>query len=70
VADLVPDERRGQAYGMYNAAIGIVALPASLIAGLLWQGLGTWAGFGPAAPFFFGGLMALAAGLLFWRSVR
>jgi MFS family permease len=70
VADLVPDERRGQAYGMYNAAIGIVALPASLIAGLLWQGLGAWTGLGPAAPFVFGGLMALAAGLLFWRAVR
>ena len=70
VADLVPDERRGQAYGMYNAAIGIVALPASLIAGLLWQGAGAWAGFGPAAPFYFGGLMALAGGILFWRSVR
>src|SRR5512134_1016874 len=43
VADLVPQEQRGTAYGLFNAAIGITALPASLIAGLLWQGAGTWA---------------------------
>lgn len=70
VADLVPDEKRGTAYGLYNAAIGLTALPASLIAGLLWQGLWTWPGLGAAAPFFFGAGMALLAGLLFWRQVR
>jgi MFS family permease len=67
VADLVPPAQRGGAYGLYNAAIGITVLPASLIAGLLWQGIGTWTGFGPSAPFFFGALMALLAGFLFSR---
>ena len=62
VADLVPQAQRGTAYGLFNAAIGITVLPASLIAGLLWQGLGAWTGFGPSAPFFFGALMALLAG--------
>ena len=47
VADIVPEARRGAAYGLYNAAIGITALPASVIAGLLWQGAGAWTGFGP-----------------------
>jgi len=70
VADLVPPAQRGGAYGLYNAAIGITVLPASLIAGLLWQGLGPWAGFGPSAPFFFGALMALLAGLLFARLIK
>jgi MFS family permease len=70
VADLVPQAQRGTAYGLFNAAIGITVLPASLIAGLLWQGLGTWTGLGPSAPFFFGALMALLAGLLFARLVR
>ena len=70
VADLVPQERRGAAYGLFNAAIGLAALPASLIAGLLWQGAGTWTGFGPSAPFFFGAALALTAGVLFWRLVR
>jgi hypothetical protein len=45
-------------------------LPASLIAGLLWQGLGAWRGLGPSAPFFFGALMALLAGVFFMRLVK
>jgi MFS family permease len=69
VADLVPDKKRGTAYGLYSASVGLAALPASLIAGILWQGIGTWQGFGPAAPFIFGMGMALAAGLLFYRFV-
>ena len=64
VADLVPAEARGTAFGVYNAAIGVMALPASLLAGLLWQGLGSWPGFGAAAPFGFGAALALAAVLL------
>jgi MFS family permease len=69
IADLVPDERRGTAYGLYNAAIGLTAFPASALAGLLWQGAFGWQGFGAAAPFFFGAGLALLAGILFWRLV-
>jgi MFS family permease len=65
VADLVPPERRGTAYGVFNAAIGLTALPASLLAGLAWQGIGTWPGFGAAAPFWIGAALALLAVLLF-----
>ena len=64
VADLVPGAVRGTAYGWFNAAIGLAALPASLLAGLLWQGVGSWPGLGAAAPFFFGALMAVTAILL------
>lgn len=68
VADLVPDNLRGTAYGTYNAIIGVLAFPASFIAGVLWQGLGAWQGFGPSAPFLFGGVLALIAAALmaFW----
>jgi MFS family permease len=68
VADLVPEHLRGTAYGTYNAIIGFLAFPASFIAGLLWQGIGDWKGFGPSAPFFFGGTLALIAAFLmaFW----
>jgi MFS family permease len=69
IADLVAPDRLGTAYGIYNAAIGLMALPASVIAGLLWQGAFGWTGFGPAAPFFFGATLALLAGILFWRLV-
>jgi MFS family permease len=70
VADLVAPERRGTAYGVYHAAVGLTALPASVVAGLLWQGAGPWPGLGPAAPFLFGGCLALLAGVLLWRWVR
>jgi MFS family permease len=68
VADLVPENLRGTAYGTYHAVIGLLAFPSSLIAGILWQGVGAWGGFGPSAPFFFGGALALLAALLmvFW----
>lgn len=68
VADLVPAAQRGTAYGLYNATIGLMALPASLLAGVLWQGFGGWPGFGPSAPFIAGAGLALAAtALLVWR---
>jgi MFS family permease len=67
VADLVPSERRGTAYGVYNAAVGITSLPASLIAGMLWQGVGSWAGFGPSAPFLFGAALATFAVVMLMR---
>ncbi|MEJ2598511.1 MAG: MFS transporter [Anaerolineales bacterium] len=69
IADLVPDTLRGTAYGTYNAILGILDFPASVIAGILWQGVFSWPGFGPSAPFFFGATLALIASLLMlsWR---
>ncbi|MDH7484949.1 MAG: MFS transporter [Anaerolineae bacterium] len=58
VADIVPEELRGTAYGTYSAVLGLLDFPASLIAGLLWRYLA------PSAPFYFGGALALAAALL------
>ena len=51
-----------------GAVLGILDFPASLIAGILWQGTGPWSGLGPRAPFLFGaGMALLAAALLhFW----
>jgi MFS family permease len=72
VADIVEPHERGTAYGLYNSAVGLAALPASLIAGVLWQGAAGWAGFGPAAPFLFGAALALLAVGLFviWATPR
>jgi len=65
VADLIQREQRGTAYGWFNAVIGLAVLPASLLAGLLWQGIGSWSGFGVRAPFLVGAALSmLAAGLL------
>ena len=58
VADLVPSDKRGTAYGAYHAAVGITALPASLIMGILWETLGA------TLAFSFGAVLALAAAVL------
>jgi MFS family permease len=70
VADLIPAEQRGTAYGFYNSTVGLMALPASLLAGVLWQGVGSWGGFGPSAPFLVGAGLALTAVLLMLRFFR
>lgn len=57
VADLAPVARRGAAFGWYNLAIGIGALPASVIFGLLWDRMG------PTAAFDFGAILAGLAAL-------
>jgi MFS family permease len=69
IADLVREDVRGIAYGTYAAVLGLLNFPASFIAGVLWQGMGEWAGFGPAAPFLFGAVLALIAAvwMFFWR---
>jgi MFS family permease len=64
VADLVPPGQRGLAYGLLAATVGILALPASLLAGILWQGVGSWAGLGPAAPFLAGAALSGVACLM------
>jgi MFS family permease len=59
VADLVPAEVRGTAFGFYNLVIGVAALPASLMVGFLWQRFGAEAALLTGA-----GLSLLAAVLL------
>lgn len=64
VADLVPPHLRGMAYGLYNFSIGIGALPASLLMGLLWEKIS------PKAAFGFGATLALLAALLLWLALN
>jgi MFS family permease len=45
VADLVPAARRGAAFGWYNLAIGLGALPASIIFGTIYDRLGAFIAF-------------------------
>jgi MFS family permease len=45
VADMVPEKKRGTAYGLYNLAFGITVFPASLLFGLLWNQFGASAAF-------------------------
>lgn len=62
VADLVPPEQAGTAFGWYNLVSGVLLLPASLLFGWLWADVA------PLAAFAFGSACALAAAVLlrFW----
>jgi MFS family permease len=55
VVDLVPAELRATALGAYTFAIGIAALPASIVAGLLWDAVS------PVAPFALSAVLMAAA---------
>ena len=60
IADLAPRSRRGTAFGYYNAVIGLGALCASLIFGLIWTRVS------PHAAFLTGSALAMAATLLLY----
>jgi len=59
VAALAPDGRRGSAFGAYHAAIGIAALPASALFGVLWQVFGAHVAFAAGAAFALGAALLL-----------
>ncbi|MCU0455208.1 MAG: MFS transporter [Bacteroidales bacterium] len=65
VADLVRKEAHGSAYGMFNFAIGLGALPASLIFGLIYSTFDRRIpGFGGTVAFGFGAITAITSVLL------
>ncbi|MGK2934464.1 MAG: MFS transporter [Gemmatimonadaceae bacterium] len=55
VADMVPAADRGAAFGWFHLAVGLGALPASVLFGVLWDR------YGPATAFVTGAALALAA---------
>ena len=63
VADLVPADFRGRAFGAFHASIGLASLPASLLFGIWWKV------FGPRVAFLIGAGIAVvaAAALAAWR---
>jgi MFS family permease len=71
VADLVPETRRGSAYGMFNFAIGLGALPASVIFGFLYSYFDKLLpGYGGTVAFGFGGLIAVISMVLLAFKVK
>jgi MFS family permease len=64
VSDLAPPRLKATAFGTYYFVVGVVALPASLIAGTLWQTVG------PTFAFLYGAFMAVAAFLIIGFFVR
>ena len=60
ISNLVPQEKSGTAFGIYQTTIGFCTFFASLIAGLLWTYIGV------SAPFIFGSIMAVISAFLFF----
>lgn len=58
ISDIVSKDLNGTGFGIYHAVLGITLLPASLIAGLLYDKVNS------NAPFYFGSVMALIATIL------
>jgi len=64
IADVTSPEHRGKAYGIYNSLIGLVTLPASIIAGFMWDKIN------PSAPFLFGSAVAIISVILLFIYTR
>ncbi len=60
LADYAPKTRKATIMGLHATVVGLGLLPASLLAGLLWQAIS------PAAPFYFGAASAAAAAIVLW----
>ncbi len=58
ISDIVSKDLKGTGFGLYHAVLGITLLPASIIAGLLYDKVNS------SAPFYFGSVMALLATIL------
>ncbi|MFN2565360.1 MAG: MFS transporter [Gemmatimonadaceae bacterium] len=63
IADIIPAERRGSAYGWYHLAVGLGVFPASLFFGLIWDRAGA-----PTA-FLVGAVLSLLAAVGLWAVV-
>jgi MFS family permease len=61
VSDIAPQDLRATLIGLHATFVGVGLLPASVLAGFLWDA------FGAPAPFYFGGAMGLAAAIALWR---
>ena len=58
VVDYSPEPIRATALGMHATIIGVMMMPASILAGSLWQM------FGPATPFYFSAMTGFLATIL------
>ena len=71
VADLVNDENRGTAFGLFNFSIGLGALPASILFGFLYSYFDKiMPGYGGTVAFGFGGTIAIASMILLALKVK
>jgi len=71
VADMVSDDKRGTAFGLFNFSIGLGALPASIIFGFMYSYFDRIIpGYGGTVAFGFGAIIAVLSIIIFSVSVR
>lgn len=58
ISEIAPPQLKGTMLGLHSTLVGVALLPASLIAGLLWDGVGAY------APFLLGALLSLSAAVV------
>jgi MFS family permease len=63
LADMAPAEQKASVYGLQALVVGLALLPASVIAGFLWDI------FGAPAPFLFGGSLAFLSAAAIWAGL-
>lgn len=64
ISEIAPKELKGTMLGLHSTFVGIALLPASIIAGLLWNGIGAF------APFVYGGVMSLFAAVILAKGLK
>ncbi|MDD4032976.1 MAG: MFS transporter [Bacteroidales bacterium] len=64
VSDVIEENKKGTGMGIYNAVLGITLLPASLIAGLLYDKVNS------SVPFYFGACTAMISAVLLFFLCR
>lgn len=64
ISEIAPKELKGTMLGLHSTLAGLALLPASVIAGLLWDGIGAF------APFVFGGVMSLLAAIILSKGLQ
>ena len=64
ISDITDKNKQGTGLGIYNALLGITLLPASLIAGILYDKVNS------RVPFYFGAVTALLSAVMMIFFVR
>lgn len=64
IAEIAPAELKGTMLGLHSTQAGIALLPASVIAGALWDGVGA------SAPFVYGGALSLLSAVILAAKLR
>lgn len=64
ISEIAPKELKGTMLGLHSTLAGIALLPASVVAGILWNEIGA------SAPFIYGGIMSMIAAIILVKGLK